>query len=575
MNRHVDLSLLAFLVFAGSYGCGAAAANERSISSWVSCNGAADDSAGVAEAFAAARHNAFTLVVDCPVRLKIGIDIERPIFIDTSTTVEFTAAGKFIVDNVFQPAFVIANSDNVTLKNWKVEWEASLPVDKTTHVYAKNGETVKSTSVINAGNPFNDERLTRWLSANRHMVFDDKYGDVNSIWPGATNICALFYILGSSTNTNITGMNISVPASAGGDRFIPTVFAFAAGYRSNLTVTKRTPLTSAYVAVPHDLYFSNVVLDGTYMGFVGGLQDAIFEHIVSRRYGDLQDARGGYVGGVKKWFAPPHLFYLNYDTAGDPKLFNTNVQITNVLDEGPRIGTARDHGGVDSSSGFATSLKIGCVDCIVDSYKSSRPDGFIDVLPSNNLTVSNVVASYSSAFLHNVYPGWRFPGDGYKKLTFENISLKDVASYTSPAPIASATRPSNENITFVNVKVDMNRFVGQPKASIADFYGHGNDIALVYSYAKDASRLASLQKDQAVATLRAAPVTLRVGHSTVLTWTSRDSSSCSASGAWTGALALNGSRSVTYSSAGTYDYHLACRNSSSSSNTTLAVVVTK
>src|SRR5208282_627634 len=115
------------------------------------------------------------------------------------------------------------------------------------------------------------------------------------------------------------------------------------------------------------------------------VQDATFENITSHRYGDLQDANGGNVGGIGKWFAPPHLFYLNYVTDGDPALFNTNIQIRNVVDDGPRVGVARDKGGSDSISGYALSLKIGCIDCVVDTYSSSRPDGFLDVLPSNNL----------------------------------------------------------------------------------------------------------------------------------------------------------------------------------------------
>ena len=40
--------------------------------------GTSDDTAGVAKAFAAARHGAFTLVVDCSVSIKIGMDIARP-----------------------------------------------------------------------------------------------------------------------------------------------------------------------------------------------------------------------------------------------------------------------------------------------------------------------------------------------------------------------------------------------------------------------------------------------------------------------------------------------------------------
>jgi hypothetical protein len=561
--------------FAGAYAATAASSSPQTqISSWVTCNGTSDDSEGTARAFAAARHGAFTLIVDCPVRLKIGNDVERPIFIDNGTSVEFTGSGKFIVDNIFQPAFVIANSNDITLTNWNVEWVASLPVNDVMHSYMQNGQVIRSGSVLNAGNVFNDERLTPWLSANRAVVFDRARGNVNSIWAGSTNTCAVFFIIGSSSKFNVKGMHVYAPAAAGGDQFIPTVFSFNTGYKSNQTVNAQTALTGAHVAVPHEMYFSDVVVDGSYMGWVGDVQDATFENITSHRYGDLQDANGGNVGGVDKWFAPPHLFYLNYVTDGDPALFNTNIQIRNVVDDGPRVGVARDKGGSDSISGYALSLKIGCIDCVVDTYSSSRPDGFLDVLPSNNLTISNAAATYSSAFLHNLYPGWRFPKSGYKNLTFENISLKDLSSYTIRAPIGSATQESNENIKLTNVTVGMNHFNGQMKAAIADFYGQGNSVALEYSYAADSSRLSSMQKEPVTVTLSATPDRIKVGESTTLTWTTRDATSCTGGSNWNGSLAPDGSRTVRLTKAGAYDYTVTCRNSGNSSSTTLTVVAT-
>src|SRR4029077_7646358 len=128
---------------------------------------------------------------------------------------------------------------------------------------------------------------------------------------------------------------------------IPVAFALAMNYKSKQTVTTKTPITGEYMAVPHDITFSNIVLDGTYMGWVGSVRDAVFENIQSHRYGDLQDARGQNVGGVGKWFAPPHLFYLNYLVDGDPALFNRNIRIHDVVDAGPRVGTARHKGGTD------------------------------------------------------------------------------------------------------------------------------------------------------------------------------------------------------------------------------------
>jgi hypothetical protein len=550
-------------------GTQASAAVKKSISKWVSCTGTSDDTAGATLAFAAAKNGAFTLIVDCPVLIKVGMDISRTIFIDNGTTVEFTGPGKFTVDNVFIPAFAIANSSNVTLTNWNVEYTAGLPVNPNVGGYRNNGQFVPG---ADPGSAFNDLRITPWLTANRGIVFNRSQGSVNSRWADPTNTSAIFFVIGDTSNVNVSGMQVYVPASAGGDRFVPVVFALAQNYKSNQTVTVKTPLTGQYIAVPHDLTFSNVVFDGTYMGWVGSVRDVIFENIQSHRYGDLQDAQGKNVGGVGKWFAPPHLFYLAYSVDGDPALFNSNIQIKGVVDDGPRVGTARDKGGSDTLSGYALSLKIGCVDCSVDTYSTNRPDGFLDVLPSNGLTISNVTATYDSAFLNNLFSGWRFPSSGYTNVTFENISLKDSASSSVALPIGPANQASNENLVFTNVQVGINRWAGQglPLPTIA---GQTNSVSLNYAMVESVSRVMAAQKGIGSLTLQATPATLSAGGSTTVKWTSRDAASCSAGGSWTGPVGTSGSRVIKLSSAGTYNFTLNCQNASSSSSTTLPLLV--
>jgi hypothetical protein len=546
------------------------AATRKSISGWVSCKGVTDDTAGVARAFAAAKNGAFTLVVDCPVIIKIGIDISRTIFIDNGTTVEFTRAGKFTVDNVLIPAFAIANSSNITLTNWNVEYDASLPVNPNVGGYKKNGRFMAGAQPSSA---FNDLLITPWLAANRGIVFDRSQGNVNSRWTGPTNTGAVFFIIGDVSHVAVTGMKVYVPATAGGERFVPVVFALAPNYKSGQTVTAKTPLTAQYMGIPHEFIFSNIVLDGTYMGWVGSVRDVTFENIQSHRYGDLQDAQGNNSGGMGKWFAPPHLFYLAYSPDGDPALFNSNIRIENVVDDGPRVGSARDKGGSETLSGYALSLKIGCIDCSVDTYSTSRPDGFLDVLPSNRLTISNVKATYDSSFLNNVFPGWRFPSSSYKNMVFKNIVLKDLAPSSTVAPVGPSNQESNENMTIDNVKVEINRWSGKG-LPVSNILGKGHKISLDYSVAADASRIKSVQQGTVALTLQAAPSTLQVGNATSLSWTSRGADNCSASGAWSGPLATTGGpRTVQLTTAGNSDFTIECRNANDAATTTLSVVV--
>ncbi len=543
----------------------------KSISAWTTCDGITDDSAGLARAFAAAKNSAFTLLIDCPVRLKIGMDMGHTIFIDNGTTVVFTGAGKFTIDNTFIPAFVIANSSNITLTDWNVEYDASLPVNNNVGGYQENGVFFKQGNTQPA-NAFNDLRLTSWLAANRGIVFDSQHG-VNSRWSGSTNACAVFYITGDSSNLTVTGMNIYAPAGATGSQLIPVVFSLNANYKSNQTLTTSMPYSSQFMALPHNLTFSNISIDGSYMGWVGNAHDVTMNAITSHRYGDLQDANGATVGGVGKWFAPPHLFYWSYSDATDPALVNNNIQIENVVDDGPRLGTARDKGGSDSISGYALSLKIACTNCTVDTYKSTRPDGFLDVLASSGLTISNATATYDSSFINNLFPGWRFPSAAYSNVTFKNIQLTDLAAVTMAMPIGNATQ-TNQNLTFSNVQVTMNSWGGQglPLPSV---YGNGNTVSLVYSLAKTTAQIVRLQTPNVETTIQATPTTLKVGGATTLVWSARQAESCTPSGAWSGISGMEGTRIISPPAAGTYTYTLTCANGANTSTAAVQVVVTQ
>jgi hypothetical protein len=549
-------------------GAGSAPAQRRSITAWVACTGTSDDSAGVAKALAAARNGAFILVVDCPVTIKIGTDIARTLFIDNGTTVEFTGNGKFTVDDVQIPAFVIADSSDITLTDWNVQYDASLPVNDRIG-YEDGGQSNDG----KAGNAFNDVRLTQWLAANRAIVFDNSQGSVHAQWSGETNACAVFYITGDATNVNVTGMHLYVPANAGGERFIPVAFAVGTNFRRNQTVTANMPLTAQNFAIPQNLTFSNITLDGTYMGWVGGLKNSVFENIQSNRYGDQQDAAGNNVGGVGKWFAPPHLFYFNYQVDVDPALFNSNIQIRQVVDNGLRVGKARDAGGKDTISGYANSLKLGCVDCSVDGYQSYRPDGFMDVLTSDGLTVSNATATYDSAFTNNLYPGWRFPSAAYKNLKFENISLQDSAAVTIVGPIGNANVVgANRNLVFSNVHVGINLW----DHSVAPFpyiLGEDDSLAFIYSMGNDRSQHLQSVTNNVQLQFLVSPATVHVGQTTSLTWLSWQANSCSAAGAWTAALATTGSRELKMTTPGTYNFTLSCRNAQTTTSATAKVVV--
>lgn len=557
----------------GSGTATAPAVVNKSIQEWTACDGQTDDSVGAAAAFAAASNGGFTLLVDCPVRLHIASDIARPIFIDNNTTVAFAGSGTFIIDNVFQPAFVIAGSQNVILTDWNVEYVGGLPVKWDVGGYEQNGVSIPLTGYAQPAMAFNDSRLTPWLVAHRSIAFDH---GVSAVWVGPSNTSAVFFITGDVSNLHVTGMNMHVPAAAGGNHFIPMAFSLSRNFKANQVVSAATAAaaTAEYLAVPHNLEFSNIALDGTYMGWQGNAQNVTFTNIQSHRYGDLQDANGQNVGGVGKWFVPPHLFYLNYATAGDPALFNKNITISNVVDDGPRIGVARDRGGSDPQSGYALSLKLGCVSCSVSGYKTTRPDGFLDLLPSNGLTINNVSATYDSSFLNNLYPGWRFPSSmPSSAVTVENVTLTDTAAESLQPPIGSAGQSGNRQIVIKNVSVSVNQWAGS--ASIAPtIEGQGNNVALTYSMLAAHSLVAYAAKSGITLTLQAKPDTISTAQTSVLTWSSASASGCTASGSWAGALGSRGSQVYKPTIAGSSSFSLGCQGVGNLAMATLSLSVT-
>jgi hypothetical protein len=548
-----------------------AEAASRSISEWVSCTGTADDTSGAMAAFAAAKNGAFTLIVDCPVFLHSGLAVDRGIFIDNETTVQFTGAGKFVVDNMFHPAFIIANSFDINLVDWNVEWQGSVPVNPDFGGYELDGKWVSSPGETQPAAAFNDLVLTPWLSAHRAVTFNESQGWIKSIWVGGVNPAAVFFITGQTSVVNISGLNLYAPADAGGDKFMPMAFSFSANWKSNQTVTEKTPETAQYAAVPRWLTFSNIHLDGTYMGWQGNVQETTFENIYSARYGDLQDAHGGTVGGIGKWFPPPHLFYLNTRVA-DPLLQNTNITLSSVTDQGPRVGVARDTGS-NGTSGYANSLKLSCTTCSVDSYISRRPDGFMDLLPSSGLTVSNVFASFSSEFLNDLYPAaLRFPMSPYDGVTFENVYFLDTAARTTSGPIGNATASSNNGIVLAGLQISMTWWAGT-NLPLPTITGPNTNVSLEFTMTDQHMNVSYLETNSLGVTVTTTPTTITPGASTLIDWATRNASACKATGAWSGAVGTSGARAIRLASSGYYNFGLSCQNASATLGTTQHVSV--
>ncbi len=74
-------------------------------------------------------------------------------------------------------------------------------------------------------------------------------------------------------------------------------------------------------------------------------------------------------------------------------------------------------------------------------------------------------------------------------------------------------------------------------------------------------------------TIAVSPTSITVGQSATVTWSSTNASSCTASGAWSGAEATSGTMSVTPSSSGAASYTLACSGAGGTANGTASLTV--
>jgi hypothetical protein len=102
--------------------------------------------------------------------------------------------------------------------------------------------------------------------------------------------------------------------------------------------------------------------------------------------------------------------------------------------------------------------------------------------------------------------------------------------------------------------------------------GDQNDLSMDYVVADPGSRTLLRQLDGVQLTLRATPATVRAGDSTTLSWTSKNSTGCQASGAWSGTLDPSGSRVVAVRG-GSSDFTLSCPGATGAPTATLSVPV--
>jgi hypothetical protein len=94
----------------------------KSIRAWVSCNETIDESVQLEQALLSAANNAFTLLVDCPVRFHTGTAALTSIAVPDGVTISFEGAGEFLIVSNGPPALTVAHPAQVSFFNWNVTY---------------------------------------------------------------------------------------------------------------------------------------------------------------------------------------------------------------------------------------------------------------------------------------------------------------------------------------------------------------------------------------------------------------------------------------------------------------------
>lgn len=428
-------------------------------SSWLGIDntGATDSRAGFLTFLAACSGTGLTGVVDCPIKLVIGTDYTKPIFIRSGNNLACTLGGELRIDNSFIMGFVFHHSTDVWWRDVTIQYVGvGCPLDPTVAPYG-NG------TVPTIDGQQNDITMKNDLIANFGNSFS---GSGSSLYTGRVNAQAILMIKGQAQRVRFDNLRVYTAVGANASVFAPVVVACDAQWLPNTVVSNNNQAVTATTAcIAQDIDFNSPRFDGFYMGFVGGGCIKI-SNSKYWRYSDLQDSSGNNPGGagpLGQWFAPPHAIYLS-DT--DPSFPIAMREITNGYDYGMYVGGATRR---SAGSGSLLSLKISPTqNTIVDGWTSLRPDGCMDILTnvSGNAfgTIRNICGVYDSRTLtSNGGSVWgiRFPSQTpYNFMVLENISMRDVNPSPVSFPIASMTNAANTNCCIRGLKIYLQDWTG-------------------------------------------------------------------------------------------------------------------
>jgi hypothetical protein len=435
--------------------------------------GVTDSHTAVQAAFNAAASTNKTIVWDCPVYCAVGLTNANAIFVPSSLSCRFEGEGVCITDGIGVPTFVYAsNVIDVTWVNQTIKYIAGPS--------GAYGDTATSNA---AGQPvtistqaFNNSTLLNYMVANNANTFGS---GSTPVWPGPTNVSAINYITGPATRLRWEGLTrMYVPDGVNASNFIPCAFSITKNWNHGVA-TAGISVSNTNCSLPTEILIEDLIIDGCYMGIVGGGRNVQINKYRSVRYSDIQTTAGGTVGGVSTWFAPPHALYITSDGATNlPHL----THIKDFIDEGMYVGTVTRR---SVGSGFINSVKFepssgSTLHC---SY-CARPDGFIQILANGysggTITADEVYLDTSTLVTGGQTGasfGCVFPSGASLNNVAIRIKCTDLAAVPKGFPVQSDTGTGHTNLNaYFDVTV--------PDFPVGAAYAPGFGIAGTYNTTK-------------------------------------------------------------------------------------------
>jgi hypothetical protein len=390
-------------------------------------NGITDDRDVFVETLAQAHTISARVMVDKNMFLDVEETGTKAIFIEDNTWIEGSNNPIITVNNLFSPVFHMPLSENITYKNFTIEWDQQYDAAN-----MRPEEVVWSNQVPTEA----------WLRANRNITFDN----TNPISNSVLSYQAIFLLDGAQ---HITMENITIKAvdNVTADRFIPMGIKFKDQFEANQVISDESTATRKVVK---DVSLTNITFDGTLMGIQGTIEDFISDGMKSYRYSDAQRADGSYLGaydGSSYSLPPPHLFYLNNNQFGDSC---KNIEIYNTIDYGEYVGIPATR---IAMSGYCNSLKLtdDQLNVVVNNYKSYRRDGLADIGNITNGVFKNIYSESDSSIFNQsfTFKSVRFVGT-LENCSFENIDITDIAKQVTYYPFDVA---SGNHVEMTNLNV--------------------------------------------------------------------------------------------------------------------------